>query len=51
MMSYSECAWLYIRDLVLGTVAFLQLFVGAGAASNLYSPDRGSQDSISTPTL
>lgn len=50
-MSYSVCVWVYIQDLVGGKAVFPELFVGLGVVLNLYSPDLGNQDSISTPTL
>lgn len=51
MVSYSVCVLGYIQDLVGGKAVFPELFVGLGVVLNLYSPDLGNQDSISTPTL
>lgn len=51
MVSYSVCVWLYVQDLVGSKAVFPELFVGLEVVLNLYSPDLGNQDSISTLTL
>lgn len=50
-LSYSVCVWLYVQDLVGGMAVFPALFVDLGVVLNLYSPDLGNQDSISTLAL
>lgn len=51
MLSYSDCVWLYTQDFVWSKAVFQELFVGVGEVLDLYSPDLGNQDSISTLTL